>query len=317
MPRVSDSDFINHRKPLKRGRAAVMGGTSVAIGIALLFTVLAAGAYGFASVASATLSGTAKLVASSGSSSGQAVEFEASTSTSAPTPIPTPTPTPTTPPISGPFTVGSESWCPSYHTYMNGCNGIDTPPSPAYTNNFNPISLTMDAAATSSGAINTYSLSGANEQPTTPFTVSESVTLACNSSNQIYNWPAFWTVGNGSTGKAWPAEGEIDIVEGLNGVPTWSYHYDNPTTGAADDRSGSPTGNYCGTHTYEAKVTSSELSIIWDGNAVGTVTSADIGEPITIDPQYIINDYATLSGTGGPVQGNETMEVASFSYTSP
>lgn len=228
--------------------------------------------------------------------------------------------------VTGPFTAGTESWCPSYHTYMDGCNGIDTPPSPAYTNNFNPaqvsvsgstISLAMNSAATSSGAVNTYSLTGASEQPTTPFTISESITLPCNSSNKIYNWPAFWTVGNGSTGKPWPYEGEIDIIEGLNGVPTWSYHYDNPTTGAGDNRSGSPTGNYCGTHTYETKVTTSTLSIIWDGKTVGTVTSSEIGEPITSEPQYIINDYGTLSGTGGPVQGSETMKVASFRYSSP
>jgi hypothetical protein len=228
--------------------------------------------------------------------------------------------------ISGSFTEGSETWCPSYHTYMNGCSGIDTVPSPAYSNNFNPaqvsvsgstISLTMNAAATSSGAINTYSLSGANEQPTNPFTISESITLACNASNQIYNWPAFWTVGNGSTGKAWPYEGEVDILEGLNGQPTWDYHYDNPTTGAADSRAGSPTGNWCGTHTYEAKVTPTTLSIIWDGKTVGTVTSAEIGEPLTPNPQYIINDYATLSGTGGPVQGNESMQIKSFTYSQP
>jgi hypothetical protein len=226
----------------------------------------------------------------------------------------------------GPFTVGTESWCPSYHAYMNGCNGIDTVPSPAYANTFSPaqdsvsgstISLHMNTAANSSGAVNTYSLSGANEQPADPFTISEKLTLACNSSKQIYNWPAFWTVGNGSTGKAWPYEGEIDILEGLNGKATWDYHYDNPTTGVADSRAGTPTGSWCGTHTFEAKVTPTTLSIIWNGKTVGTVTSAEIGESITADPQYVINDYATLSGTGGPVQGNEVMKITGFTYTKP
>jgi hypothetical protein len=230
------------------------------------------------------------------------------------------------PDISGPFTAGTQSWCPSYHTYLNGCNGTDTPSSPAYANNFSPaqvsvsgstISLAMNPAATSSGAVNTYSLAGPSEQPATPFTISESITLPCNSSGQVYNWPAFWTVGTGGTGKPWPYEGEIDIIEGLSGVPTWSYHYDNPATGAADDRAGSPAGSYCGTHTYEAKVTAAQLSIVWDGKTVGTVTAAEIGEPITSDPQYIINDYGTLPGSGGPVQGSETMRVASFTYSSP
>ncbi len=230
------------------------------------------------------------------------------------------------PGISGPFTAGAESWCPSYHTYLNGCDGTDTPASPAYANNFSPaqvsvsgstISLAMNPAATSSGAVNTYGLAGPSEQPATPFTISESITLPCNSSGQVYNWPAFWTVGTGGTGRPWPYEGEIDIVEGLSGVPTWSYHYDNPATGAADDRAGSPAGSYCGTHTYEAKVTASQLQIVWDGRTVGTVTAAEIGEPITSDPQYIINDYGTLPGTGGPVQGSETMRVASFTYSSP
>jgi hypothetical protein len=106
-----------------------MGGTSVAIGIALLFTVLAAGAYGFASVASATLTGTAKLVTSSNSSSGQAVEFEASASTPTPTPTatpkPTPTPThtptpaPTATPTPSPVASGGNCTSPAYTTSSN------------------------------------------------------------------------------------------------------------------------------------------------------------------------------------------------------
>jgi hypothetical protein len=211
-----------------------------------------------------------------------------------------------------PLTWQNEVWCPSYHEY----NGCDTEQSPSqYTVPFDPsqvtesgspasVSLNMNSTATVSGAFNTYG----NETWTPPVTFTEKLSVPCNSAGKIENWPAFWAVG---TVGSWPADGEIDIFEGLSGNATWTYHYVNAHW--QDDQVGSTVaGNWCGTHTYSAHWTSSSITINWDGKQVGQVTSSEIGVPVATDPMYVINDYGAGS-YGGPTTPSVTMKVLSFS----
>lgn len=212
--------------------------------------------------------------------------------------------------MSAPFSWQLVNWCPSYHSY----DGCDTTQSPSqFTVSFAPsqvsesgpgILLTMNNAATSSGAINTYG----EETWTPPTTFTATITLPCNASGQIVNWPAFWTVGTIGT---WPAHGEVDILEGLGGKATWTYHYAN-ASGQNAQVGGAPGGNWCGTHTYSANWQSSSITFIWDGRQVGKVTGSQIGVPIASDSMYAIFDYGASPVYGGPTVGGATMTLRSF-----
>ena len=139
-----------------------------------------------------------------------------------------------------------------------------------------------------------------------PAIVSEQITLPCDGSGNIDNWPAFWLDTTGT----WPAGGEIDVVEGLHGKAAWHYHYLS-AAGVSSQIGGAVTGfSGCGTHTYEAVWTSSAITFVYDGVQVGQVTSAKIGVPIATGPMYMVNDYAASPTEGGPTAGGVSMKVS-------
>jgi hypothetical protein len=213
--------------------------------------------------------------------------------------------------VGAPISWQNNVWCPSYHSY-NGCD--TTQKASQYTVSFAPsqvsivgssILLHMNSAATLSGAINTFG----EETWTAPTTFTATMTLPCNVTGQIVNWPAFWVVGTTGT---WPAHGETDILEGLGGKATWTYHYVN-SSGQNAQVSGAPAGNWCGTHTYAANWQSSSITFTWDGRKVGQVSSSQIGVPIAADPMYAIFDYGASPSNGGPTTAGVAMSVLSYS----
>ena len=107
----------------------------------------------------------------------------------------------------------------------------------------------------------------------------------------IYNWPAFWT-----DGQSWPADGEIDVLEGLDGYAAYHVH----------DSAGGPGGNvgalgdYIGWHTFGCYRTATEVTFYYDGVEVGS-ESANFSEP-----HYLILNYTTSPDAGDPLG---TMQV--------
>jgi hypothetical protein len=214
-----------------------------------------------------------------------------------------------------PFAWQGSTWCPTYQG-INGCNNIqrfNTSTTYFYRSQVrkapgsNYIILRMNSTGKESGAIDT--------QPyrtwRAPALISEQIDLPCNSSGQIENWPAFWLLTTGS----WPAGGEIDVMEGLNGSAAWHYHYLN-SSGATSAVGGTLSGfSGCGTHTYAVSWTTSAITFYYDGKQAGRVTPYEIGVPIASGPMYVVNDYAASSTYGGPTVGNVSMEVLKFTAT--
>ena len=210
------------------------------------------------------------------------------------------------------------TWCPSFHGYW-GCDSVQT--ESQFANNFDPaqvslsrgvVSLAMNSDGTDSGAFNSF---GSGDL-SLPYTISESISLPCNDSGQIYNWPAFWTVGEAGS---WPANGEFDIAEAGGtgsgaGVLTWAYHYVDPTTGEAASVGGTPAGNWCGQHTYTLQVTSSQAVYTWDSTVVETLNFTS-SIPAPTDNMYVITDYAYSPTYAGPLGANQVMKARTFSYS--
>jgi hypothetical protein len=131
--------------PLTRRKAVWTVGISVGVGVILLVSILASATYAVALFTGGTLSGGAKIVANSGASGGQAVQFSSGSGTPAPTPshTPTPTPSPSSSPVatnctspvtsssdpefswtaSNGYQVGSDAWSGSHGPQtMDVCN---------------------------------------------------------------------------------------------------------------------------------------------------------------------------------------------------
>ena len=112
---------------------------------------------------------------------------------------------------------------------------------------------------------------------------------------QITNWPAFW-----AAGQNWPTDGEIDVVEGLNGRACWHFVYSGGNPGGC--ASGSFTDGW---HVFGADWEPGSITYYYDGRVVGMVKSV-----ITSTPMYLILDYAIANAIGGPALVPATMRVA-------
>jgi len=219
--------------------------------------------------------------------------------------------------VSAPFSWEGTSWCPNFYgsKYGGTCSAPTLsgtgstaafyPSQVSYSGSTAPIYLEMNSRATESGAFNTET----QATWSAPATLSEEINLPCNKANQVENWPAFWLVTTG----AWPAGGEIDVMEGLNGTVQWHYHYLSAL--GVDSAVGGGLAGFtgCGTNTYEVSWTTSAITIYYNGQEAGSVTPAEIGVPLASGPMFVVNDYAASSEYGGPTVGNTKMEVFNFS----
>lgn len=112
--------------------------------------------------------------------------------------------------------------------------------------------------------------------------------------SRITNWPAFWADGHN-----WPADGEIDVLEGLGGQACWHFVYSGGNPGGCVRETFTN-----GWHTFGANWEPRSITYYYDGRVVGTVKSG-----ITSAPMYLIINYAIAHEFGIPVQASATMRV--------
>lgn len=110
-------------------------------------------------------------------------------------------------------------------------------------------------------------------------------------STKIANWPAFWANGTGK----WPTTGEIDVFEGLNGRPSWHYHWDE--SGDHKSAGGYPgLSNPVGWHIFAAEWQPGSVKFYYDGQYVGQATQG-----IASGPMYLILNYGISSTISPPI----------------
>ena len=100
-------------------------------------------------------------------------------------------------------------------------------------------------------------------------------------------------------GQSWPADGELDVLEGLGGLACWHFH----------DPAGAPGGCLPGTftagwHTFGADWEPGIVTYYYDGTPVGSVTSG-----VTASPMFVILDLAADNAYGGQIEVPATMRV--------
>jgi F5/8 type C domain/Ricin-type beta-trefoil lectin domain/Putative Ig domain len=150
-----------------------------------------------------------------------------------------------------------------------------------------------------------------------------------NPANGLGYWPAFWALGSPMrTGGGWPASGEIDMMEDVNGL--------NEASQTLHDSANSPghaliacpgAGSTCqtGYHTYSVIIdrtnTSAEtLQYLMDGTVESTITEASVGTAAwqaAIDHGFfIIWDLAMGGNYPDGVSGTTTPTAATSSGAS-
>jgi beta-glucanase (GH16 family) len=100
--------------------------------------------------------------------------------------------------------------------------------------------------------------------------------LPSDGAGGIADWPAFW-----ADGANWPNDGEIDVMEGLEGPACWHFHWG--TQSSPQEVGGCPAGDFSGWHTFGADWEPGAITWHYDGNEVGRTTSN-----VTNQPMYLI-----------------------------
>ena len=147
--------------------------------------------------------------------------------------------------------------------------------------------------------------------------------------NGLGYWPAFWALGSPMrTGGGWPASGEIDMMEDVNGLNEASQTFHNSADSPGHALIACPgAGSTCetGYHTYSVIVnrtnTSAEtMEFLMDGTVESTITEASVGTAAwqaSVDHGFfIIFDLAMGGNYPDGIYGSTTPTSATSSGAS-
>ena len=118
------------------------------------------------------------------------------------------------------------------------------------------------------------------------------VYLPASSPGVIANWPAWWL-----DGQSWPTDGEIDVVEGLQGGAWSTFH------NSAGAQGNQASGDFTGWHVFGVNWQPGKIDFYYDGKLQHTVTSG-----VTSSPEQMIFDN-TIGQWGGPLLTPSDMMV--------
>jgi hypothetical protein len=154
------------------------------------------------------------------------------------------------------------------------------------------------AVTTPAGPTRTYSWAGTimntkgkyHIQP--PCRVGIRLKASGNPDGSVYNWPCLWLFGE---------DGEIDIIEGLNGRPMWHFHQHNPTL-PDTDKSGHPGDHWpqdrnvdmTQWNEYICEWQVGRVIFFFNNHRVGHI----VHKKITDTPMHMLLSYA-MGGLGG------------------
>lgn len=208
-------------------------------------------------------------------------------------PTPTPAPSPTSGPVGFPG-----AWSTVFDDEFNGTalnasvwqpgwfgSGVTGPvngsePHPYTSTNVTESGGTLNLALTASnGALvssNPDALGAGKGYQFTGPAVLEARVFIPGTGSSVSDWPAFW-----SDGQNWPADGEIDVMEGLGGGT--AFHVHTNAGGPGQTVNVGP-----GWHTFAADWSGTKVTFYYDGSLVGS-------EPYATGnaPQYIVFDNSS------------------------
>jgi beta-glucanase (GH16 family) len=129
---------------------------------------------------------------------------------------------------------------------------------------------------------------------------------------QIFNWPAFWLVGDPWH---WPGSGEIDVMEGLAG-DAWLHWRDSTDDGLVFRRR--VPGNFGGWHWFAVDWRADRVRWSYDGTVVAERVGPTTSEPMFPVISYSLSDWTSefcRSGPdycGGPTNVTAVMKISAF-----
>lgn len=205
--------------------------------------------------------------------------------TPAPSPAtPTPNPTPAAAPPAGPVGV-TGSWASTFTDEFDGASVDRTKWNPAYCKTMNNVTIdpanttvadgvaTLRLAAGKGAMLTTSSVDGCGGTssnylfPVGGYAEARAYFPTTNA-GACANWPAWWV-----SGPSWPAAGEHDIAEVLEGQLTGNYH--SPVGGPRTYSGGS---KWCGGwHVYGIHRLAASADLYWDGIKVASYPTSDNG----------------------------------------
>lgn len=121
-------------------------------------------------------------------------------------------------------------------------------------------------------------------------------------------WPAFWLLGDDVNRVGWPACGEIDVLEALDGYPRVAHGFINGPSDYAPHYTVAQTAISrrslaSGFHTYAIRWTPSSITWLLDGVPYGTTTRKNLpsgAKWVYNHPFHIVLNLAVGGSWGGP-----------------